>query len=120
MKGKLTSFDIPEGPGHSVNLRAVVLKIGEIDTLHEKFYAEVFIEAVWTDSGLKPNFIYDPDKDWNPELYVVNCFGDVKEHIWYHQYSTEEYDAETKNVPESDDTNLKIDEFQIFEKKSKY
>lgn len=32
-----------------VEIRAVVLKLGGIDTLNEKFYAEAFIEAKWVD-----------------------------------------------------------------------
>ena len=32
-----------------VEIRAVVLKLGGIDTLNEKFYAEAFIEAKWID-----------------------------------------------------------------------
>ena len=36
-------------PIYSVEIRAVVLKLGGIDTLNEKFYAEAFIEAKWID-----------------------------------------------------------------------
>jgi hypothetical protein len=41
--------------------------------LHEKFYAEVVIEARW---------LYDPDAaTWNPNLYVKNALGDVKQEV---------------------------------------
>ena len=39
----------------------------------EKFYAEVVIEARW---------IYDPRAaSWNPNLYVKNALGDVKQEV---------------------------------------
>ncbi len=41
--------------------------------MHEKFYAEVVIEARW---------LYDPEAaSWNPNLYVKNALGDVKEEV---------------------------------------
>ena len=44
-----------------------------MNTLHEKFYAEVVIEARW---------LYDPDAaSWNPNLYVKNALGDVKQEV---------------------------------------
>lgn len=44
-----------------------------MNTLHEKFYAEVVIEARW---------VYDPrDASWNPNLFVKNALGDVKQEV---------------------------------------
>ncbi|MCC7160094.1 MAG: hypothetical protein IT281_11265 [Ignavibacteria bacterium] len=41
--------------------------------MHENFYAEVVIEARW---------LYDPDATaWNPNLYVKNALGDIKQEI---------------------------------------
>lgn len=41
--------------------------------MHEKFYAEVVIEARW---------LYDPEAaSWNPNLYVKNALGDVKQEV---------------------------------------
>jgi hypothetical protein len=41
--------------------------------LHEKFYAEVVIEARW---------LYDPEAaSWNPNLYVKNALGDIKQEV---------------------------------------
>lgn len=80
-----------------VEVRAVVLKVGDIDTLREKFYAEAFIEAVWIDSDRCPSVKYVPETDWNPQLYVMNCLGDLKEQIWYNQYSIKEYENEGRD-----------------------
>ena len=39
----------------------------------EKYYAEVVIEARW---------LYDPEAaSWNPNLYVKNALGDVKQEV---------------------------------------
>jgi hypothetical protein len=41
--------------------------------LGEKYYAEVVIEARW---------LYDPEAaSWNPNLYVKNALGDVKQEV---------------------------------------
>ncbi len=41
--------------------------------MHEKFYAEVVIEARW---------LYDPEAaSWNPNLYVKNALGDIKQEV---------------------------------------
>ncbi len=45
----------------------------KVITLQEKFYAEVVIEARW---------LYDPESaTWNPNLYVKNALGDVKQEV---------------------------------------
>jgi hypothetical protein len=75
-----------------VEIRAVFLKIGEIDTLNETFYAEVFIEAVWLLENL--NKSYDCETDWNPKIYIANCLGELKEKIWYDQFSIKDYHKE--------------------------
>lgn len=47
-------------------------KLGEIDTLNEKYHAELYIEAKW----VEPDTVlekYDPDIHWNPKLYIENA-----------------------------------------------
>ena len=79
-----------------VKVRAVFLKVGDIDTLNEKFMAEAFIEASWIDSALDPQINYNAELHWNPKLYVLNCLGDLKQQIWYNQYSISEYEKDQK------------------------
>ena len=79
-----------------VKVRAVFLKVGDIDTLNEKFMAEAFIEASWIDSALDPETNYNAELHWNPKLYVLNCLGDLKQQIWYNQYSISEYEKDQK------------------------
>lgn len=79
-----------------VETRMVILKIGDIDTLNEKFCAEAFIEAIWIDFNLDCGQKYDPDKDWNPKLHVLNCLGELKQQVWHSQYSIKEYEDSEK------------------------
>lgn len=56
-------------------------KIGEIDTMNERFLAEVRIETKW----IEPHLIetYDPKKHWNPKLYIENAMQLTKEDVRY-------------------------------------
>jgi hypothetical protein len=57
-------------------------RIGEIDNVNEKFYADILILLSW-----KENFVieqhYDKDKHWNPEIYIENLFSKPEETIEY-------------------------------------
>ncbi|CAF1554302.1 unnamed protein product [Rotaria magnacalcarata] len=60
-------------PPREVSVRVKFIRLGEVITLEEKFYAEVVIEARW---------LYDPEAaSWNPNLYVKNALGDVKQEV---------------------------------------
>jgi hypothetical protein len=43
-------------------------RIGEIDTMNEKFYAELTIEAKWAENKIIGSF--NPETEWNPRLYI--------------------------------------------------
>lgn len=58
------------------------LSIGEVDTLNEKFQAEVRIISKWFDNRADKKK-YDRKKDWNPKLFIENAMHDVKEKIKY-------------------------------------
>ncbi|CAF1500714.1 unnamed protein product [Adineta steineri] len=84
-----------------VHVRLVFLRIGEIDTLNEKYQAHVSIESRW--SILFEKFSYNLSSDdqqrlnngksvslekysqsyWHPQLYIENGLGDLKEQIKY-------------------------------------
>ncbi|CAF1482483.1 unnamed protein product [Adineta steineri] len=84
-----------------VHVRLVFLRIGEIDTLNEKYQAHVSIESRW--SILFEKFSYKLSSDdqqrlnngksvslekysqfhWHPQLYIENGLGDLKEQIKY-------------------------------------
>lgn len=78
------------------------LKIGDIDTLNEKFMAEAFIEAKWIDPELSPSTKYNPELNWNPKLYILNGLGEIKQQVWFNQFSISEYEKiaeKEKNKP---------------------
>ena len=60
-----------------VQVTVEFIKLGEIDTMNEKYSAEVLIESKW----LEPEFItnYSLDRHWNPQLYIENALQDPKE-----------------------------------------
>ena len=56
-------------------------RVGEIDTMNDKFQAEVYIESKWVDKldGKE----YDPEKSWNPQLYIENAIQTSKLKVTY-------------------------------------
>jgi hypothetical protein len=59
-------------PKH-VEIIVCFLSFGEIDTMNEKYQAEILVEAKWTltHNDLHSKHTYDPKEDWNPNLYVI-------------------------------------------------
>ena len=84
-----------------VHVRLMFLRIGEIDTLNEKYQAQASIEARWpiepekilphlsSDEqtrltyGKSVSLINYSDIHWHPQLYIENVLGDLKEQIRY-------------------------------------
>ncbi|CAH1779688.1 unnamed protein product [Owenia fusiformis] len=55
-----------------------IVKIGEIDTLHEQYTAEVLVKAKWREPAL--DFVQDAKgvdlgNYWHPKLYIANTIG---------------------------------------------
>ena len=65
-----------------VRVYIVFLKVGEIDNVKERFQADAYIEAMWEDSTVEGK-TYDPKGFWNPELYIENSLGNLKQDIKY-------------------------------------
>jgi hypothetical protein len=56
--------------------------MGEIDTMNEKYSAEVIIESKWSD--FDPSIVeYDPQKHFNPKVFVLNVLNEPKESVRY-------------------------------------
>jgi hypothetical protein len=84
-----------------VYVRLMFLRIGEIDTLNEKYQAQASIEARWPVEFDKLSANLSPDdqkrlsdgksislvnyaaSNWHPQLYIENAIGDLKEQIRY-------------------------------------
>jgi hypothetical protein len=64
-----------------IEVKIEFLSIGEVDTMNEKYQAEVKITAKWfeTEDIVK----YNRKKNWNPKLYIENALHDLKEDIKY-------------------------------------
>jgi hypothetical protein len=58
-------------------------KLGDIDTLNERYNAVFNIESRWVEHKDTDMVKYDPNKNWNPKLYIENAFIDPKETIRY-------------------------------------
>ena len=57
------------------------LSLGEIDTMSERYEAEVRIRSRWYDDEEIDE--YDKSIHWYPKLFIVNALPDVKEEIRY-------------------------------------
>jgi hypothetical protein len=67
----------------TVYVYLVFLKIGEIDTVKERFQADAYIESYWNDSTVDYKVPFDPRKHWNPDLQIENSIGELKQEIRY-------------------------------------
>ena len=64
-----------------VRVRCIFLRVGEIDTLNERYTSEIFFEASWLAAGPKIGSKYDPQMGhFNPQLAVLNNIGDSLRH----------------------------------------
>ncbi|CAF1165902.1 unnamed protein product [Adineta steineri] len=84
-----------------VSIRLMFLRIGEIDTLNEKYQAQIAIEARWQvkldkllsilssddqkrlSDGKSISLMNYTELNWHPQLFIENAIGDLKEQIRY-------------------------------------
>ncbi|CAF5002006.1 unnamed protein product [Rotaria sp. Silwood1] len=61
------------------------MRVGEIDTLNERYYAEILFEASWEEPKLKglQKKPFDPTVYWTPQLELVNGIGELHDTIMY-------------------------------------
>jgi hypothetical protein len=57
-------------------------RIGEIDTMNEKYRAELNIESKWVENDINIEQ-YDPKIHWNPQLFIENALQETKQTIDY-------------------------------------
>ena len=60
----------------NVEVKIEFVRIGEID---EKFHAEIRITASWIEIANLEMTRYDPEIDWNPQIYISNLISESKE-----------------------------------------
>ena len=66
-----------------VNARQVEIcveffRIGEIDTMNERYNAEFNIEAKWIDFNIAITDKYDPKVHWNPQIFIENALNTIQ------------------------------------------
>ncbi|CAF1069948.1 unnamed protein product [Brachionus calyciflorus] len=66
-----------------VYIRVSFTKIHEIDTLNQRFHAELLIESKWFDQSVKTINHDLKSLEWKPEIYIENALNEPKEEITY-------------------------------------
>ena len=56
-------------------------RIGEIDIMNEKFFAEFSVHIYWIDNSIIDE--YDANKHWNPKIIIENAFTKSEEQVEY-------------------------------------
>jgi hypothetical protein len=56
-----------------VEIMVEFVRVGEIDTMNERYNAEFNIEAKWIDNLVTDK--YDPKVHWNPEIFIENALN---------------------------------------------
>jgi hypothetical protein len=95
--------ELPLTP-REIEIRVIFLRIGDIDTLNEKFFAEILIESKWEEPRLASEFanssvaplpgITRPQSEerelttnanryWNPQIYIENALNDPQQTMFY-------------------------------------
>ena len=94
-----SALPLPTPSTRVVRIRVVFIRIGEIDTLNEKYQAEVYFEARWTDKFAWNNLnltlpqqsqLFQERKSlrltesnstvfWTPQLFIENAIGQIGE-----------------------------------------
>jgi hypothetical protein len=66
----------------NVEIYVEFIRIGEIDTMNEKYQAELNIESKWVETENSYD-TYNPNFHWNPKLFIENVLQEPKEQISY-------------------------------------
>ena len=66
-----------------VHVSVEFIRIGEIDTMNDKFNAEICIESKWIEKEFIEIGSFDPKIHWNPKLFIENTLVEPKEKIKY-------------------------------------
>jgi hypothetical protein len=78
-----------------VQIYLIFLRIGEIDNVKERFQADAYLEASWEDNSVDIKNGFNPHQNWDPELFIENAVGNLKQDI---KYRVEKKDNKTKIV----------------------
>ena len=74
----VSAGDTTRATCRKVYISVQVTKIGEIDTMNERYQALFSLSLRWLDKDID-GAAFDPAKHWNPQIYVENIFQDIIE-----------------------------------------
>ena len=97
---------------HQVELRVIFLRIGDIKTVNENYFAEILIESRWEEPKLCSEFdnsnLFNEEKElssakiyWNPNIYIENSLNDTKKNVSYKilkKFTAKKDDVEDSNL----------------------
>lgn len=68
-----------------VEVFLIFLRVGEIDNVKERFQADAYFEASWEDNTVvnADSGVFDPHLNWEPELFIENAVGNLKQDVKY-------------------------------------
>ena len=69
-KNSFALNSIGEKAVKTVHVKVEFIRIGKIDNMREKYYAEINFEATWIEKQIITT--YDPNIYWNPMIYIEN------------------------------------------------
>ncbi len=78
-----------------VQIYLIFLRIGEIDNVKERFQCDAYFEASWEDDTVDIKNGFNPAVNWDPELFIENSVGNLKQDI---KYRVEKRNDRTKIV----------------------
>ena len=81
LKKKMQVTDPLKKQQHEVQITIEILRIGEIDTMNEKYNAELRLDAKWVDLNDANIEKYDPAVYWNPKLFIENALSIANEKV---------------------------------------
>ncbi|CAF1026239.1 unnamed protein product [Adineta ricciae] len=68
-----------------VSICCIFVRVGDIDTLNERYYGEFLLEASWEEPSFKglQSRPFDPSIRWTPELELMNGIGELQDDVTY-------------------------------------
>ena len=72
-----------------VNLSVIILGMHEIDTVNEKYTAEIYLKSRWSatkEFEIIPDLhtiAHDWKPKWKPDLQIINTITESKCEVWY-------------------------------------
>jgi hypothetical protein len=64
-----------------VDVSVKFYRIGEIDIMNERYFAELKLKLFWLDNTVDGE--YDAKKHWNPRIVIENAFSKSDEQVDY-------------------------------------